>query len=146
MKIIDFEKHGNVVRFFLGEDDLSEWYGDDWDDVPYEYNAEEVYSEFVSGWFDVAWDAEWSVLEPRDGTNNSRYCKDDMRKQKVPCIILAVPDEDDWCPNDFDRHVGSVHTMKVYFGMKIDLESLQRIGVFMQGKVLRIQEKETTND
>ena len=29
MKIIDFEKKGNVVRFYLGDNDLKEWYGDD---------------------------------------------------------------------------------------------------------------------
>ena len=37
MKIIDFAKKGNVVRFFLGKDDLKEWWGDDWDDCPYEH-------------------------------------------------------------------------------------------------------------
>lgn len=30
MKIIDFERKGNLVRFYLGDDDLVEWYGDDW--------------------------------------------------------------------------------------------------------------------
>lgn len=43
MKIIDFERKGNLVRFYLGDDDLVEWYGDDWNDTPYEHNAERVY-------------------------------------------------------------------------------------------------------
>ena len=54
MKIIDWEAKGNVVRYFLGADDLESWYGDDWDDVPYEHNAEQVYDQFVKGYMDVA--------------------------------------------------------------------------------------------
>lgn len=45
MKIIDFERKGNLVRFYLGDDDLEEWYGDDWNDTPYEHNAGQVYDE-----------------------------------------------------------------------------------------------------
>ena len=29
MKIIDFEKKGNVVRFYVGSDNLENYYGDD---------------------------------------------------------------------------------------------------------------------
>lgn len=29
MKIIDFERKGNLVRFYLGDDDLAEWWGDE---------------------------------------------------------------------------------------------------------------------
>lgn len=43
MKIIDFERKGNLVRFYLGDDDLHDWSGDDWNDTPYEYNAGQVY-------------------------------------------------------------------------------------------------------
>ena len=28
MKIIDFTRKGNVVRFYLGEDNLENWYGE----------------------------------------------------------------------------------------------------------------------
>lgn len=36
-KIIDFERNGNIVRFYLGDVNNSNgYYGDDWDDVPYE--------------------------------------------------------------------------------------------------------------
>ena len=34
MKLLDLERKGNVVRFFLGADDLEKWWGDDWDDAP----------------------------------------------------------------------------------------------------------------
>ena len=29
MKIIDFDKKGNIVRFYLGIDSIENWYGDD---------------------------------------------------------------------------------------------------------------------
>lgn len=135
MKIIDFEKNGNVVRFYFGEDDLSEWYGDDWDDAPYDCNAGTVYDEFVSGYFDVAWDAGWLVLEPCDGTHNSLYCKDDMREQKVPCIVVAKPDENDYFV-DFARYVADLNAYKIYFGEAVEKENVMCYG-FHEGRVLK---------
>ncbi|MCR2051054.1 hypothetical protein NSB25_27950 [Acetatifactor muris] len=37
MKIIDWERKGNVVRFALGKDGLDDWDGDDWYKTPYEH-------------------------------------------------------------------------------------------------------------
>ena len=31
MKIIDFDEKGNVVRFYLGDDNCEDYWGDDWD-------------------------------------------------------------------------------------------------------------------
>ena len=92
MKIIDFERKGNVVRFYLGKDDLEDWHGDDWDDAPYEYNAGRVYDEFISGHIDIAFPYSADVLEPRDGCVNSPFCKDDMKARRVPCIIVVPED------------------------------------------------------
>ena len=66
MKIIDFEKKGNLVRFWLGTDDCSDYWGDDWDDAPYEHNAGYVYSEYVTGYIDYVFPFETLVLEPCD--------------------------------------------------------------------------------
>lgn len=134
MKIIDFEKNGNVVLFFVGKDDLSEWYGDDWNDAPYEHNAETVYDEFVSAYFDVAWDGDWLVMEPCDGTRNSYYCKDDMREQKVPCIVVSMPDENDYA--DFARYVADLNAYKIYFGEAVEKENAMCYG-FHEGRVLK---------
>ena len=140
MTIIDFSKKGNVVRFFLGNYD-SEWGwtnpdyvneddkrpdwlepsydygGDDWDDAPYEHNAEEVYDEFIYGYMDVAFDFDDLVLEPSDGEYNSSWSKDDMKNHKVPCIIV-VPNElhkDSWkCA--FGDWVGCDGVHKIYLG------------------------------
>ena len=64
MKIIDFERKGNLVRFYLGDDDLVEWYGDDWGDTPYEHNAERVYDEYIKGYCDMMFPFDDLVLEP----------------------------------------------------------------------------------
>lgn len=122
MKIIDFEKKGNVVRFWLGADDLKDWYGDDWDDAPYDCNAETVYKEFVSGYRDIAFPFDSLVIEPCEGVTNSQWCKDDMRERKVPCIIV-VPKEkadDSWHGQDFAYWVGVDGIQRFYFGDRME--------------------------
>lgn len=57
MQIIDFEKIGNVVRFYLGNN--GEQWGDDWDDAPYDFNAGAVYDQYVQGTKDIAFPPEW---------------------------------------------------------------------------------------
>ena len=145
MKIIDFEKKGNVVRFYLGEK-TEDWgwtrsdytingktpdwlkpsdtyYGDDWDDRPYEHNAGQVYEEFIKGYKDIAFDFDDLVLEPCCGAYNSSWCKDDMVARKVPCII-AVPKEvykDSW-DDGFDIWVGADGIKKYYFGDEMEID------------------------
>lgn len=92
-KIIDFKKHGNAVKFYLGEDDLDDYYGDDWDDRPYEHNAGTVYDEFVIGTRVIYFDYDDLVLEPCDGCYNSAWSKDDMKNDMVPCIIVVHKSE-----------------------------------------------------
>ena len=122
MKIIDFERKGNVVRFYLGKDDLEDWHGDDWDDAPYEYNAGRVYDEFISGHIDIAFPYSADVLEPRDGCVNSPFCKDDMKARRVPCIIVVPEDMelDDWNTYDFARWACADGIQKYYFGDRMD--------------------------
>ena len=140
MQIIDFKRKGNVVRFYLGEKTpdwgwtrpdytrsdgtTPDWlkpsdryYGDDWDDRPYEHNAGQVYEEFIKGYKDIAFDFDDLVLEPCDGEWNSSWCKDDMVARKVPCII-AVPKEihqDSW-DDSFASWAGCDGIKKFYFG------------------------------
>ena len=123
MKIIDFAKKGNVVRFYLGADELKTWHGDDWDDAPYEHNAGTVYEEFECGQRDIAFNFDDLVLEPSDGTSDSRWCKDDMRERKVPCIIVVPKEiaEDSWYGNDFAHWVGADGVQKFYFGDKMGI-------------------------
>ena len=108
MKIIDFERKGNLVRFYLGDDDLAEWWGDDWNDTPYEHNAERVYDEYIKGYCDMMFPFDDLVLEPCCGTCNSGWCKDDMVAQKVPCIIqVPAAVHSDSFDESFDHWVGA---------------------------------------
>ena len=54
MKIIGWDRKGNVVRFALGKDDLDYWSGDDWNDTPYEHNASTTPLFGVEYYVDVA--------------------------------------------------------------------------------------------
>lgn len=120
MKVIDFEKKGNLVRFYLGDDKCTDYCGDDWNDSPYEHNAGMVYSKYVTGYIDIAFPFDTLVLEPKDdwrNDGNSGYCKEDMKKCFVPCII-AVPKEvygDSW-DETFGHWVGADETQRIYFG------------------------------
>ena len=119
-EIIDFEKRGNMVRFYLGHN--GEQWGDDWDDAPYEYNAGPVSDKYISGYTDVVFPYEYLVLEPADGTDNSWYCKQDFIDRNVPCIVVGLDD----CLWDEDfRRAAMMHeecnkVVRVYFGDTID--------------------------
>lgn len=122
LKIIDWRKEGNVVRFFLGKQDLEDWYGDDWDDRPYEHNAEEVYDEFVEGYVDVAWPLDTVVTEPCDGCDNSWYCKDDFKLRNIPIITThkLAQGEYRWEYSNFNRCFTAA-TEKIFMGDTIDI-------------------------
>ena len=146
MKIIDFKRKGNVIRFFLGEK-TKDWgwtrpdykdytgktpdwlkpsdiyYGDDWNDRPYEHNAGKVYEQFVKGHIDVNCKYDDLVLEPCSGELNSIYSKDDMRDRKVPCIIIVpkevIDEEEEYCyENGFEywNNSNDSRIIKYFFG------------------------------
>ena len=123
MKIIDFEQKGNVVRFYLGDNNLEDYWGDDWNDVSYEHNAGEVYDKFVSGYFDVSFDFDDVVYQPASGWDESGYCKNDMKARKVPCIcFLRAKDKE---PNTWYTEWRDISTnaaaYRVYFGDGIEV-------------------------
>ena len=124
MQIIDFKRKGNIVRFYLG-DASSYYWGDDWNDRPYEHNAGQVYEEFIKGYKDIAFDFDDLVLEPANGAwnSNSRWSKEDMVARRVPCII-AVPKEvhhDSW-DDAFDTWAGAEGIKKYYFGDEMEMK------------------------
>ena len=116
MKIIDFDKKGNVV---LGEDDCNDYWGDDWNDTPYEHNAGSVYDRYITKYIDMYFPFDSLVLEPQDDWRNdynSKYSKEDMKKVYVPCLIV-VPNElvRETYDNTFGYWVGSKNIEKFYF-------------------------------
>ena len=138
MKIIDFEKKGNVVRFWLGADDLQEWWGDDWNDAPYDCNAGSVYEQYVSGHKDIAFPFDDRVIEPCEGAYNCICTKEDMIKRYVPCIIV-VPNElvDDscWHGQDFAHWAVVDGIQRYYFGDRMEAEDEEHKNAQSGGRV-----------
>lgn len=135
MKIIDFEKKGNVVRFYLGRSDLDEYYGDDWNDAPYDCNAGTVYDRYISGYLDVAFPFDAAVLEPCNGAFNCCYTKEDMVAGNVPCIIVVPPKivaDVSWLDYNFDYWVGSKHIVSFYFDTPVKelIQMVEKHGVW----------------
>lgn len=121
MQIIDMEKKGNVCRFYLGENG-KQW-GDDWNDAPYDCNAGTVYEEYVKCTKDIWFPFDDLVLEPCDGNYNCGYCKEDMIKRKVPCLIVVPYEEykdEGWLREDFGYWVGNDKIKKYYFGDEME--------------------------
>jgi len=107
-EVIDFEKKGNLIRFYLGKNG-KQW-GDDWDGIPYEHNAGTVYDEFIKGYCDIVIDFDCEVNELCETLEvlNSPYCKDDMKQRKIFCIKIT-------------SLVGhEQHCCSIYFGDKIE--------------------------
>ena len=149
MKIIDFEKKGNIVRFYLGEKtedwgwtraDYKDWngntpdwlkpeysyWGDDWDDRPYEHNAGRVSDRFIKGHKDIAFNFDDLVLEPCNGEWNSPWSKEDMLERRVPCIIV-VPKELDpnyYFDDTFSKWVNHDKIIKYYFGDELEADKI----------------------
>lgn len=115
LKIIDFATKGNVIRFYLGENSCTDYWGDDWNDAPYEHNAGKVYDEYIKQVYDIKIPYDYDVLEPCSGMLNSFYSKEDMKKEKVPCIVIYKPEEDDYGGWDFNRCVADKNCIKIYF-------------------------------
>ena len=144
-KIIDFECKGNVVRFYLGKAEMQNYWGDDWDDRPYEHNAGAVYDEFVDGYIDVAFPFRSNVLEPGDDyryRGNSPYCKEDFKKRHAPCVIVipeAIVQEDCITSDSYSQYMGSELVERFYFN-----DPIERITNCKLATVLNIWRKEDT--
>ena len=97
MKIIGWERKGNVVKFALGDNHLKDWSGDDWNDAPYEHNACTTPLFGIEKYLEVAFTYESSILEPCDDYNyhgNSPFCMDDFKERKVPFMIIDTTGEE----------------------------------------------------
>ena len=124
LKIIDFERKGNVIRFYLGAADCTDYWGNDWNDAPYDCNAGTVYDQYVSGVKDVAFPFDSLVLEPSSEWSgaNRYFSKEDMKLRRVPCIIV-VPAEvrgDSWRER-FADWIGCDGVKKIYFGDPVEV-------------------------
>lgn len=95
LKVIDFEIYGRQLKLYLGKPDCEDYWGDDWNDTPYEHNAGTVYSQYVEDTVVVNFlgDDEY-ILEACEGYCNSPWCKEDFKKG-APFAYIDRSTEDD---------------------------------------------------
>ena len=113
LKIIDFKKQGNQVKFFLGDLNCNDYWGDDWNDCPYECNAGSVYDRYVKEEWIVSFPYDYYVFEPSEGFDNSPFSKESMKTMDVPCIVYAENMLDYWL--DFKSLSLLKNSHKIYF-------------------------------
>jgi hypothetical protein len=95
-KIIDIEDKGNVIRVYFGEDDCFDYYGDDWDDIPYEHNAGGVYDEFVTSTADIFIPYDYNVYPVYHNYCNSPWCKNDLKNKVIAAYTIYKTNKDSW--------------------------------------------------
>lgn len=116
MKIIDCTRKGNVIRCLLADSESEDWWGDDWNDAPYEHNASLVYDQFVKKTIDIAIPFDQTVLEPADNwqyDGNSPWCRDDFKTRSIPLLIIGT-DPDGW--NEWSMLINREDTIRIYMG------------------------------
>ena len=123
-KVIDLEIKGNTVRYYLAKDPekLKEYWGDDWDDTPYEHNAGLVYPRYVDKVVDVFYPYDIVVTEPSDDWHyhsNSPFCKEDFKKRKAPRICIFYSKEP-WGIESYSSVMGDENINRIYYGDPMD--------------------------
>ena len=131
-KIIDFEKHGNVVRLYLGDNNCDDYGGDDWNDTPYEHNAGTVYKEYVTDTLDFAMSPDSCVVEPAEDWHyhgNSEFCKDDFKFEKAPCLVVCPREvvEEKYCDPYYTGIVGDKRCFQIYYNTVVNADFKREI-------------------
>lgn len=120
MKIIDFDKKGNVVRFYLGNDKCEDYWGDDWDDR----NAtDKVYHEYIKGWVDIAFPLDYAVMDAINDwswTGDSPFTKESLKNKKSPCIIACRINPEECFGDSFPEHALNANAIKFYFNDPVE--------------------------
>ena len=138
LEVIDFEDRGNIIRFYLGKN--GEQYGDDWDDAPYEDNAETVYDKFIEGAVDIAFDLSMDVFVPSSASYYSAgYRKDYMVKRRYPCVSIVERSLGCWSYEDATK---SSDSWNIYFGDVLKKDMIEKY----HGIVLAEYDKETAQE
>lgn len=122
MKVIDYIKSGNVIRLYFGYNKIKDCYfGDNWDDIPYEHNSSLVYPIFIRGYYDIAFPLECVVLEASSGYSNSPYSKNDLKRRITPCLSIIKETRPNGIINDgFCYNFTYDEQYDIYFNDNID--------------------------
>ena len=122
LKLIDFYKNeGNTysVTLYFGDTECEDYWGDDWNDTPYEHNAGTVYDEFVEK-TEVVRVEDGIIIEPSDTPEaGSRWNKRDFKNRLTPCLLI-VPKTvlDKYYKDEFPSYeeaIGNPFVRRIYY-------------------------------
>ena len=130
--VIDIAQKGNVVRFYLGKKEgkwgwtnpdyrdgdgkVPDWlrpsdtyYGDDWDDAPYQHNAGPVYDEFIRGFIDISFPYDCTLITSVDDADYTpKYTMNDVVDGKIPALLVFPATFNPWQHRDYDNYPGGL--------------------------------------
>lgn len=119
-RIIDFDKENGSLFLIFGDPEATpDYWGDDWNDSPYEHNAGMVYDRYAEGYAEIIVPSRAEAFEPADTRAydyNSPWCKDDMKKRRVPCLVIKPTPEYKFDEDDFTRALAAEDAIRIYFG------------------------------
>ncbi len=142
--LIDFYKEEDVFDNFEltfgSKKDIKDYWGDDWNDAPYEHNAGRVYERYVQ--MKVHYKPfNCIAVQPCDIHDpNSKWCKEDFKKERTPCLLLVphslleeldlsekhttnndlIREYDDWYKFTYDKFLGREGVTEIYFNETFD--------------------------
>lgn len=110
-KIIDFEYYGNVIKLFLGHENILDWTGDDWDnDILDSYDP--VHSEFILRTILLVINPDKFIVRWFDELPIQNFTKNDMKTNKFPFMSITKPDQDFWSAEAHRYCLGDVIEIK----------------------------------
>lgn len=117
--ICDWKTKGNLVRLYCcDEDQYCDVWGDDWDDVPYEHNAGQVYDRYVSCIIDLYFGWDIVILEAENDweyNGNSPFSKQMFKDGKAPIFIAYRPHKNDyWDGSEYHQLIGGKNTNRIF--------------------------------
>lgn len=130
LKIIDFDdSYGYVLKFFLGKKTEKNYYGDDWDDAPYEHNAGLVYDEYVEKTIEIPIATDCIILYADYDYINSPYCKLDFKARKTPFLVVSKNTDEKYNLN-FDEECKNPNNAVIFFEEEIQ-DVLKKLDPFI---------------
>jgi hypothetical protein len=119
LKLIDLDRTESGFRAFFGKKDCDDYWGDDWNDKPYEHNAGEVYDRYVERTVDFNIPFGCKAYMPCDGEYNSPWSKEDFKNMATPILIVvpkSIADKEmySWSNDDYKSWVGTKGVVRFY--------------------------------
>lgn len=117
--LIDIEQRGHLLKLYFGND--NDYWGDDWNDTPYEHNSEIVYDKYVKAIMYVAIPFEYDIITPEEDytyRGNSPFCKNDFKtnSNKYPYMIIKNRD----FPSIYSQEILKMDNIQLKFNTSLE--------------------------